>query len=384
VWFKLKFLFLESFFGGSHRDFALGLTHSSRHDIELVTLPAQYWRWRMRGAAMLFHEMAGNLVQYDGIIATDMMNLSDFMAMAGPDLPPVLVYFHENQLCYPANPEASNPGGGMEGHYGFINMTTALSADQVVFNSMFQMEGFLSGLDRLISTMPDLNPSWVGRTIRAKSEVIYPGCRFPAIASDISKQDGLAPLIVWNHRWEYDKQPDRFFQALEQIKERGIPFRLALLGEGVSRVPKAFLAARETFREEIVVFGYASSRKEYYEWLSQGDIVVSTAIQENFGISVVEAVRMGCIPLLPDRLAYPEVMPEEHHGRILYHGQEDLVDKLADLLLHCASHAGVARTLSQAMERYSWDRAIAQYDRKLDRLVADGRTARGQKFSKED
>jgi glycosyltransferase involved in cell wall biosynthesis len=149
-------------------------------------------------------------------------------------------------------------------------------------------------------------------------------------------------------------------------------------------VPKAFLSARETFREEIEVFGYASSREEYYDWLRQGDIVVSTAIQENFGISVVEAVRMGCIPLLPDRLAYPEVMPEEHHGRILYRGEEDLVDKLADLLLHCASYAGVARSLSRAMERYSWDRAVEQYDRKLDRLVADGRTAMGQKFSKED
>jgi len=299
--------------------------------------------------------------------------------MAGPDLPPVLVYFHENQLCYPANPEASNSGGGME-QYGFINMTTALSADQVVFNSRFQMEGFLSGVDRLISTMPDRNPTWVGKTIRAKSEVLYPGCRFSAIASEISKQDGLPPLIVWNHRWEYDKQPDRFFRALEKIKERGIPFRLALLGEGVSKVPKAFLAARETFREEIMVFGYVSSREEYYDWLRQGDIVVSTAIQENFGISVVEAVRMGCIPLLPDRLAYPEVMPEEHHGRILYQGQEDLVEKLADLLLHTDRYAGVASALSRAMEPYSWERAVELYDRKLERLVGDGRTAMGQKF----
>ncbi|MBI9088171.1 MAG: DUF3524 domain-containing protein [Desulfobacterium sp.] len=375
----MKFLFLESFFGGSHRDFALGLTQSSSHDIELVTLPAKYWRWRMRGAAMLFHEMAGDLSQYDGIIATDMMNLSDFMALAGPDLPPVLAYFHENQLCYPVN-----PGVSQEGHFGFINMTTALCADQVVFNSRFQMEGFLSEVDQMISTMPDRNPLWVGKTIRSKSEVIYPGCRFPAKSVEIRKQEGAAPLIVWNHRWEYDKKPDDFFRALGKIKERGIPFRLALLGEGVARVPKAFIEAREMFKEEIVVFGYAPSREEYYDWLGQGDIVVSTAIQENFGISVVEAVRMGCIPLLPDRLAYPEVMPEEHHGRILYQGKDDLVDKLADLLLHCGSHVEFARTLSRAMEPYSWDRAIEQYDRKLDRLVDEGRTAPGQKFSKED
>lgn len=31
---KLRFLFLEPFFGGSHGDFAQGLTEHSRHDIE--------------------------------------------------------------------------------------------------------------------------------------------------------------------------------------------------------------------------------------------------------------------------------------------------------------------------------------------------------------
>ncbi len=45
---------------------------------------------------------------------------------------------------------------------------------------------------------------------------------------------------------------------------------------------------------------------EYFEWLRKGDVAVSTAIQENFGISAVEAMRMGCAPLLPNRLAYPE------------------------------------------------------------------------------
>lgn len=74
-----------------------------------------------------------------------------------------------------------------------------------------------------------------------------------------------------------------------------------------------------------MVFGHVESKQEYFEWLSQGHVVVSCAIQENFGISVVEAVGMGCIPLLPQRLAYPEIMPLEHHGSILYTSYSDLV-----------------------------------------------------------
>ena len=47
----LNILFLEPFYGGSHREFADGLVQHSRQRIELHTLPARFWRWRMRGAA---------------------------------------------------------------------------------------------------------------------------------------------------------------------------------------------------------------------------------------------------------------------------------------------------------------------------------------------
>ena len=98
---QLKFLFLESFFGGSHREFAEGLISNSRHGIDLVTLPARYWKWRMRGAALYFIKKISSLVKYDGLITTDLMSLSDFKALAGRNCPPTLVYLHENQFTYP-------------------------------------------------------------------------------------------------------------------------------------------------------------------------------------------------------------------------------------------------------------------------------------------
>lgn len=381
----MKFLFLESYFGGSHKDFALGLKGHSSHGIDLLTLPDRYWRWRMRGAALLFHARIDDLSSYDGIVATDMINLADFMAMAGPNPPPVMVYFHENQLGYP-----DNPGVPPEGQYGFMNITTALCADQVAFNSSFQMEQFLSGVERLLKTMPDLNPPWVGRAIRKKSLVLYPGCRFPKNSFKSTQvksgqiksgqEEKLPPLIIWNHRWEYDKRPERFFKALGEIKQRGIPFRLALLGEGVSKIPKAFLAAKEVFPREIVVFGHVDSKQEYFDWLSQGHVVVSCAIQENFGISVVEAVGMGCIPLLPKRLSYPEIMPQEHHGAILYTGHGDLVEKLAEFLLAPGDHGHLRESLSHAMEQYAWESRFKEYDATLRNLAVMDRTPILEKF----
>ena len=42
---------------------------------------------------------------------------------------------------------------------------------------------------------------------------------------------------------------------------------------------------------------------------------------------MVEAIRYGCIPLLPDRLSYPEIIPKVFHGDFLYKDQTELVEK---------------------------------------------------------
>ncbi len=46
---------------------------------------------------------------------------------------------------------------------------------------------------------------------------------------------------------------------------------------------------------------------EYRELLCRADVVVASARQENFGISVVEAVAAGCVPVVPDALGLSRV-----------------------------------------------------------------------------
>ncbi|MFH1153377.1 MAG: DUF3524 domain-containing protein [Pseudomonadota bacterium] len=361
----MKFLFLESFFGGSHQDFALGLKAHTGHDIDLVTLPARFWKWRMGGAALEFLSRVPSLAPYDGIIVTDMMNLTDFIALAGTGVPPVLLYFHENQFSYPLM-----PGEVRDYLFGLTNVTSALAARRVVFNSRFHQASFLEDADCFIRQMPDMRPGWVVDSIRQKSTVLYPGCRFPAGEPDLAVHDFESPVIIWNHRWEHDKNPEDFFTALKSVKSRGIPFRLALLGERYSKAPPVFSRIRSEFEPELVTSGYIESRDDYLRLLKQGSIVVSTALQENFGISVVEAVRMGCLPLLPRRLSYPEIIPQMFHPEVLYDSAEDLCERLGRILLDMKSRMGLRARLSASMATYSWENAIRIFDTELDALPA--------------
>ena len=367
----MKFLFLEPFFGGSHREFAEGLIACSRHRIDLVTLPARFWKWRMRGAALHFVNKCGSsLRDYDGLITTGLMSLADFKALAFPDCPPALVYFHESQLTYPLA-----PGEEMDYQFGFTDATTALSADRILFNSRAHRDAFFEALPRFLKMMPDHRPNWVPDAIAPKTGVFHPGCRFAADGNlpreRLSTQ--TPPLVVWNHRWEFDKDPDAFFEAVDRVLSLGSDLRLALLGESARKVPKAFISARRRLADRIVRYGYVESRKEYLKWLQCGTIAVSTALQENFGIATVEAIRCGCLPLLPNRLSYPEIIPAEHHDAVLYGNREDLVEKLVRRLNQPSRYRELRRALSEEMARFAWAKRIESFDGELESLARQRR-----------
>ena len=167
----------------------------------------------MRGAALYFAKKIPSLESYDALITTDLMSLSDYKTLSPGVCPPALVYFHENQLTYPLA-----PGERMDYQFGFTDITTALAADSVLFNSRTHCDAFFSHLPGFLKMMPEYRPNWVVDQIRSKADVLYPGCRFPANGLGGADTPGeVPPLIIWNHRWEFDKNPDDFFSALDAV-----------------------------------------------------------------------------------------------------------------------------------------------------------------------
>ncbi|HET8947823.1 MAG TPA: DUF3524 domain-containing protein [Candidatus Polarisedimenticolia bacterium] len=389
-----RVLFLNPFHGGSHRAFAEGWAKHSRHEFTLQTLPARFWKWRMRGAALHFARKVADPAAYDALVVTDLMSLSDLRALWGDACPPALAYFHENQLSYPLP-----PGEAIDYQFGFTDITTCLAARRVLFNSRFQHDAFFARLPGFLGMMPEFQPRWVIEAIRGRASVLHPGVELgpapddPDAGAENALHGGApvppaprggdqnahherrpegAPLVIWNHRWEFDKNPAAFFAALDTALACGREFRLALLGENFQVVPKEFEAARDRYGARVVQYGYVEDRAVYLGWLRRGDIVVSTADQENFGMAVVEAIASGCLPLLPRRLAYPEILPEEFHEPCLYSDAADLGARLENLL------AGGARgpaaetlrgALATAMRRHDWARAAVLFDREIDLLL---------------
>lgn len=359
---SVEILFLESFYGGSHKEFADGFCEHSTHSVDLVTLPDRFWKWRMRGASLAFAEKVKDPGKYDGIVVSDLINIADLKALWGNfQCPPIVLYFHENQLSYPAWKARSR-----DAHFGFTDFMNALTADKILFNSNFHLQEFFKSLSVFLKRLPDFRPLSHLEELMKKCQTLHLGCRIPGSQDKIAtmKTPGEDPLIIWNHRWEYDKQPEVFFNGLYKALDKGMHFRVACLGENPQTLPQEFVKAKRILKERIIHYGYAPKRSEYLKWLKRGDIVASTAIQENFGIAMVEAIRFGCRPLLPRRLSYPEIIPSECHEDIFYDNDDDFSDRLMAVIEEYHHNDGSLTLpgLAESMGRFSWPSMIDNYD----------------------
>lgn len=359
----MRVAILETYYGGSHKTWADGYTQHANHEIILITMPAQFWKWRMQGGAITMARLLDT--KPDVILASSMIDLSTFRALTYKSLGdvPLVMYFHENQLSYPQN-QRQHHGW----RYGFVNYVSALVAEANIFNSEFHRQDFMAQLPQMLKHFADYNELQTVDEIHSKSFVLPVGMelhRFDnyAVTEKVSAQP---PLILWNHRWEDDKNPEAFINSMIELDKLGYNFQVAITGENFQQEPTLFSYAREQLGGKIIQLGYVDSFADYAQLLWQANYVVSTAYQEFFGISICEAIYCNCVPILPDRLNYPYLLTEETRSSCLYRD-----DKLTVQLKHHLDGTIEVDTtpLKAKIAQFDWTIVAPQYDTFLSSLV---------------
>jgi glycosyltransferase involved in cell wall biosynthesis len=362
---------LEPYGGGSHAAFCRGWQTASCHSITLLELPAMHWKWRSRHSSFTLAAMAQSLpdvATFDVVVCSEMLNLAEWRGFVGPPLSelPSVVYFHENQFTYPLA-----EGQSRDYHFAYTNILNALAATEVWFNSAFHRTEFTSAALSWLRRMPDYRHVQRLEQVLLKAQVMPPGIMRPA---GVGSQRSAAkqPLTLgWVSRWEHDKRPDRFATAMETLLAREVPLQLILLGQQFPRRPAGLERLLSSARAHIRHCGHVETQQEYWAWLAEMDVVISTADHEFFGIGIVEAIAAGCRPLLPDRLSYPEVLEVERYPerrQYLYDGSvDDLVARLQSWLTpESLAHDP---TLQDSCQRFHWSQVARRNDERLTAIV---------------
>ncbi len=114
------------------------------------------------------------------------------------------------------------------------------------------------------------------------------------------------------------------YPPLETFKEEKEFFMVSASRDTSQKVNLGLEMKLETLYKWPIVRQDSISWKHYYRFLSKAKILLITSWEDTFGYQIVDAVMNGCIPIAPNRCAYPELLPPE----CLYETEEELINKL--------------------------------------------------------
>lgn len=369
----MKILLLSAYDAASHRRWRKGLVSAfPEHEWEVLALPARYFSWRIRGNGLSWAYGQRGILErpYQLIIATSMVDLATLKGLV-PSLAatPSMVYFHENQFAYPANERQRN---SLEP--AMVNLYSALAADSLVFNSEYNRSSFMRGVGQLLKKLPDFVPAGIVEQLQQRSALLPVPLERECFQNNQSAPS--KPLhIVWNHRWEYDKGPDRLLRLINRLLAHKQVFSLSVLGEQFRERPAEFDEIKEAFSRqssaELYHCGYIESISTYRQILASADVVLSTALHDFQGLAVIEAVAAACIPLVPDRVCYSEWFDKDCCYRSVLDDVDQEAAGLAErvIALAKAKQAGVLPK-PPILDGLGWQALKPAYQRLLSEVVA--------------
>lgn len=314
----MKVLLLSAYDAQSHRYWAQGLQEMMPDwEWQLLSLPPRHFSWRVRGNPLYWALEERELLEqpHDLLLATSMVDLATLRGLV-PALAsvPTALYFHENQFAYPQHRQQHSL---LEAQ--MVSLYSALAADCILFNSAYNRDSFLQGCAALLKRLPDRVPAGVVSRLAQSAQVLpvplrdgdceaalpwWPG---PAAAS------GRRPLrLLWSARQEHDKGGEGLLRILGRLEGQGLDYELALTGEQFRDSPPVFAQIQRDYAHRLVQFGYVEEPARFRGLQAAADMVLSTALHEFQGLAVMQAVAAGCVPVVPDRLAYQELYGAEY------------------------------------------------------------------------
>ncbi len=365
----MKILLLSAYDAMSHRIWREGLVETfSNFNWTTLTLPPRHFGWRIRsnGLTWAYSQQETLNRHHDLVIATSMCDLTTLRGLM-PALAkhPTLVYFHENQFAYPKS-EKAYPSI----EHKLVTLYTALAADRVLFNSEFNRTTFLDGSKALLEKMPDGVPAGIIEHLHKRSETLPVPLDDSWYRNRASRDKNEVFTLLWNHRWEYDKAPERFLRALLKLTATGRDFRVNVIGQQFRDTPPIFHEIRPALEAHIDTWGTIKDTERYRKILRQSHIVISTALHDFQGLAVLEAVASGCIPIVPDRLAYRETIDTDFRFASYPDDTEREIDALVERLIRLEEqHRTGILPRAPDVSHLSWCNLKPAYQAAIDKTL---------------
>ena len=197
--------------------------------------------------------------------------------------------------------------------------------DRVYVGSQHHKTEILAGLGDVLGNVEDI-----------ENDIYVTGLPFDYnYVSLFRTSNEKIPRVIYPHRFHEEKGADTFMNMVDYVSERVPDASFVITSGRASIEPLAdtddILHQYRTLKTKLgdkLVYRSGLSKAEFYRELAMSKVVWSSAIQENFGYSILEACTLGATPILARRATYPEFYPSEY----LYSSLEEGFDKVIQFL----------------------------------------------------
>jgi alpha-1,6-mannosyltransferase len=111
-------------------------------------------------------------------------------------------------------------------------------------------------------------------------------------------------LLVHCSRLSPEKSPERAVEALAELRHRGVPASLAVIGEG----PRRRFLEEQAVGLPVRFFGHVADRELLAGLLATADVAIAPGPVETFGLAALEALASGTPVVVSNKSALPEVV----------------------------------------------------------------------------
>ncbi len=176
-------------------------------------------------------------------------------------------------------------------------------------------------------------------------------------------------LVLFIGRITLQKGPDYFLRAAKLVIERNPQVLFILAGAGDMENEITHLAADLGIASHVFFTGFLQGSERHEVYLA-ADLFVMPSVSEPFGITALEAMKLGTPVLISKQSGVAEVV--RHALKVDFWD----VDEMANQILSVVGYPGLRETLAEnaalEAERLTWSDAARKVDGIVHELVGEG------------
>ena len=175
--------------------------------------------------------------------------------------------------------------------------------------------------------------------------------------------------IIFVGRLSYVKGVDILIKAFNEVEKKNDNVSLTIVGDGEEREKLIELSEKLEIRDKVKFVG---RQYNVIEWLDKSDIFVYPSIwEEGFGISVVEAMARGCIPITFNKGGLIEIIKNEENGFLINQINYKKLAQVIDMTIKNKNKEIIRKNAISTATKFNVNNTIDQIEVEYIKITGD-------------